>query len=68
VVTRTGLVARTLHLRMGIMDLKVPRQGEVVWLELNSQGQFLWVEALACLPLTRVCARFLHEESERGRP
>lgn len=37
-----------LGLKVGIVDLKVSEKGEVVFLEINPQGQFLFLE-----PLTR---------------
>jgi len=48
-----------LGLRMGVIDLKLDRDGVPYWLELNSQGQFLFVEALSGMPLARACAEFL---------
>jgi len=36
-----------LDLKMGIMDLKYNENNEVVWLEINTQGQFLFGEALS---------------------
>ncbi|RBY97089.1 hypothetical protein DQ237_05750 [Blastococcus sp. TF02-8] len=48
-----------LGLTMGVFDLKVTDDGEVVWLEVNPQGQFLFVEALTGAPLGRTFARFL---------
>lgn len=32
---------------MGIFDLKLPTTGEPVWLELNPQGQFLFLAAFS---------------------
>ncbi len=52
IVKRLRAVVHHLGLRMGVMDLKVGEDGEPVWLEINAQGQFLFVEALAGLPLT----------------
>jgi glutathione synthase/RimK-type ligase-like ATP-grasp enzyme len=52
-------VVRHLGLEMGVIDLKVGEDGEPVWLEVNAQGQFLFVEALAGLPLTAALADYL---------
>ena len=41
-----------LGLEMGIVDLKLAATGEVVWLEVNPQGQFLFLEGLTGEPLT----------------
>lgn len=40
-----GILAE-FGLQMGIFDLKLVDDGEPVWLELNPQGQFLFVQAL----------------------
>lgn len=48
-----------LGLEMGIFDLKYTTEGELVWIELNTQGQFLFCEALADIPLSREFASFL---------
>ncbi len=52
-------VLDALGLRMGVFDLKLPPGGEPVWLELNPQGQFLFVEALGGGGLLRPFAGFL---------
>jgi len=58
-------VMRTLGLKMGIVDLKLTDDDECVWLEVNQQGQFLFLEGLTGLPLTAAFCRFLSEEAER---
>lgn len=50
---------KDLGLRMGMFDLKPAEDGEPVWLELNPQGQFLFLEGLCGMPLGDVCADFL---------
>ncbi len=61
-------VLRALGLRMGIFDLKVSPTGEYYWLELNPQGQFLFVEGLVQeLELADAFARFLRKEATEGR-
>jgi len=37
---------KSFDLRVGVMDLKISDQGEVVWFEVNPQGQFLFLEPL----------------------
>lgn len=55
-------VVAGLGLRMGIFDLKVTPAGEPVFLEINPQGQFLFVEGLCGLPLADAFARFVADE------
>lgn len=52
-----------LGLRMGVFDLKLAPDGTPMWLEVNPQGQFLFVEALGGLPLTAAMAEFLDAEA-----
>lgn len=56
---RVGTVLRRLGLRMGVVDLKLTPQDEPVWLEVNPQGQFLFLEPLTGEPLTEHFADFL---------
>jgi hypothetical protein len=51
-----------LGLEMGIVDLKEKPDGELVWLEVNPQGQFLFLEGLTCEPLREHFADFLGDE------
>ncbi|GGS53107.1 ATP-grasp domain-containing protein [Actinokineospora fastidiosa] len=55
-------VLRHLGLRMGVIDLKLTPQGEAVWLEVNPQGQFLFLEPLIGEPLTQHFLDFLITE------
>ena len=55
-----------LDLRMGVVDLKLDPDGRPVWLELNPQGQFLFVQGLTGLDLTAGFADFLCEEALSG--
>jgi hypothetical protein len=48
----TKLTLGRLGLEMGAIDLKLTRTGEPVWLEVNPQGQFLFLEPLLNEPLT----------------
>ena len=54
-------VLKRLGLRMGVFDFKIGPDGEPVWLEVNPQGQFLFVEGLSGLPLIRAFANFIYE-------
>ena len=44
--TRLCEVLYRLRLEMGVFELKLDEHGEPVWLELNPQGQFLFVHGL----------------------
>jgi hypothetical protein len=59
-------VLRSLGLRMGIFDIKLTPEGEPVWLEVNPQGQFLFIEGLSALGLTNAFADFLVREIKEG--
>lgn len=50
-----------LNLNMGIMDLKYNENRELIWLEINTQGQFLFGEALSGYDLTNAFSKFLIE-------
>lgn len=56
-------VLDALQLRMGIFDMKLADDGEPVWFEVNPQGQFLFLEGLCGIQLTRACSEFLMEEA-----
>lgn len=55
-----------LGLAMGIFDVKLTDDGEPVFLEVNSQGQFLFVEALCGLPLADQFAAFLVDQARQA--
>jgi hypothetical protein len=57
-------VLEALHLRMGIVDMKLTPDDEPVWLEVNPQGQFLFLEGMCELPLTNPFAEFLIREAD----
>jgi glutathione synthase/RimK-type ligase-like ATP-grasp enzyme len=44
-------VLDALELSMGVIDIKLTPEGEYVWLEVNPQGQFLFLDALTDLNL-----------------
>jgi glutathione synthase/RimK-type ligase-like ATP-grasp enzyme len=63
---RAILVA--LGLKMGVFDFKLDEQGEPVWLEVNPQSQFLFVQGMSGLNLEDAFCRFLcHEMKSAGR-
>ncbi|NUT45618.1 MAG: hypothetical protein HOV86_37065 [Thermoactinospora sp.] len=56
-------VLRRLDLKMGIFDLKLTDAGEYVWLEINPQGQWLFVEGMTGMPLLESFSTFLYGEA-----
>ena len=48
---------------MGIFDVKLTEDDEPVFLEVNPQGQFLFVEGLCGLPLADIFAAFLVDQA-----
>ncbi|NOT39149.1 MAG: hypothetical protein HOP13_01515 [Alphaproteobacteria bacterium] len=58
---------RALNLRMGIFDLKEATSGEPVFLEVNPQGQFLFLEGLCGMPLTDAFTDFMKSELFEAR-
>lgn len=56
-------VLERLGLRMGVADLKITPDGDPVWLELNPQGQFLFIEGLTGIDLTGPFCDFVREEA-----
>jgi hypothetical protein len=57
----------TLGLQMGIFDLKLTDEDEPVWLELNPQGQFLFIEALGGGNLVDPFVRFVRQAVDRHK-
>jgi len=56
-------ILRRLGLEMGIFDLKLTPDDEVVFLEVNAQGQFLFVEGLCDMPIAESLADYLVEQA-----
>jgi glutathione synthase/RimK-type ligase-like ATP-grasp enzyme len=52
-----------LNLRMGIFDMKLDEDGEPVWLEVNPQGQFLFIEGMSDVKLADKFASFLYQQA-----
>lgn len=63
VTERLHKVLRLLGLQMGAFDLKLTDDGEPVWIEVNPQGQFLFVEGITGLDLARPFAAWLRAEA-----
>ncbi|MFE2251534.1 ATP-grasp domain-containing protein [Streptomyces lavendulae] len=61
-------VLRGLGLRMGAIDIKLTPSGEPVWLEVNPQGQFLFLEPLLRIPLAEYFLDFLLDEARTAPP
>jgi len=57
-------VCDDLGLSMGIFDLKITPKGEIVWLEVNPQGQFLFIQGLTDLDLTSSFSHFLYSNAK----
>ena len=55
----------SLGLVMGVFDLKITPEGEVVFLEVNAQGQFLFVEGLCEMPIAESLADYLVEQARQ---
>lgn len=53
---------RKLGLKMGVYDFKIDDRGELFWLEINPQGQFLFLEGKGCFPLAEYFTDFLISE------
>lgn len=56
---RLLLISRDLNLPFGAFDLIVSRDGTYHFLEVNSQGQWLWIEDLTELPISASVAEWL---------
>jgi hypothetical protein len=64
VKARLREVLKALGIRIGIFDLKFDGDSdEPVWLEVNPQGQFLFIEGLCGLPLAAAFSEFLYREA-----
>ena len=58
---------RRFGLRYGAIDLIQRPDGEYVFLELNPNGQFSWIESLTGLPISEALADLLLEQSALAR-
>jgi hypothetical protein len=57
----------TLGLKFATVDLKESRDGTFYFLELNPQGQFLYVEILTGLPIAAAMAKYLTDLHAQSR-
>jgi hypothetical protein len=55
---------KALGLEMGVVDYKISPDGELFWLEINPQGQFLFVEGMSGMDLRTCFADFLYGLAE----
>jgi glutathione synthase/RimK-type ligase-like ATP-grasp enzyme len=58
----TRRVLDELGLEMGVVDLKETPDGELVWFEVNPQGQFLYLEPLSDLKIGDIFVDYLLDE------
>lgn len=64
---RLRATLRELGLVMGVFDVKLAEHDEPVFLEVNSQGQFLFIEGICGIPLADHFAAFLVEQAAQAR-
>ena len=53
-----------LDLRFGAIDFVENNEGEYVFLEINPNGQWAWIETLTGLPIASAIAKLLNNENE----
>ena len=56
---RVRSIVAALGLEMGVIDIKLTTDGEPVWLEVNPQGQFAFLDGLAGTNLIGAFAKYL---------
>jgi glutathione synthase/RimK-type ligase-like ATP-grasp enzyme len=56
-----------LSLRFGCVDLVVTPKNEYVFLEVNSSGQWGWIECITGMPITQALARLLVDVARESR-
>jgi glutathione synthase/RimK-type ligase-like ATP-grasp enzyme len=59
IISNIHSLMNELGLQFGTIDLKLLDDGDYVFFEINPQGQFLYIEILTGLPITRQMAKFL---------
>jgi hypothetical protein len=59
---RVRKVIEHLGLEMGIVDIKITPDGELVWLEVNPQGQFIFLEPITGIPFIDEFSKYLIDE------
>ena len=66
-VRRCRALVRRLGLRFGAIDMVQTPSGEHVFLEINPNGQWLWIERATGLPIANAIARLLAKAHTTGR-
>jgi glutathione synthase/RimK-type ligase-like ATP-grasp enzyme len=66
IAARLQSLMAALGLTFATIDLKVDDAGQLHFLELNPQGQFLYIEILTGLPIAAAVARLLVRSARRG--
>jgi glutathione synthase/RimK-type ligase-like ATP-grasp enzyme len=61
-------LVKTLGLTFGAIDLVENEHGEIFFLEVNSLGQWLWIEDLTEMPISRAVASYLADPQLLVRP
>jgi glutathione synthase/RimK-type ligase-like ATP-grasp enzyme len=59
-------VLKILRLKMGVFDFKLTNKGDIIWLEVNPQGQFLFAEGLSGFDLTSAFVEFIYQEAKHA--
>ena len=59
------LLVRRLGLHYGTIDMVLTPDGRYVFLEINPNGQYLWIEKQSGLPITEAVCDLLARESQR---
>lgn len=54
-------LVKSYNLQYGAIDVILTPEGEYVFLEINPNGQYLWIEHLTGMPLTEAMANLLSE-------
>lgn len=62
------MMLRRLNLNYGAFDLILTPEGKYVFLELNPNGQYLWIEHLTKLPISEAIADLLIKGTTQIRP
>jgi glutathione synthase/RimK-type ligase-like ATP-grasp enzyme len=57
---------RRLGLLFGTIDMKITDDGDYFFLEVNPQGQFLYIEILTSMPITSAVANLLAQRSKKS--
>jgi len=62
VVSSVNALMADLQIEYGALDFIVDNSGNWVFLEVNSMGQFLWIEDLTGLPITKAIIRWMKDK------